>query len=160
LDGTLHPDYPAELLWNGRSPDQNFGPNELLYFRVKEFDPQGKVGIEYIQCPDTSVNRGTLSQPKHVLYARIPRYLQYKVAQFQVSDIPEQTVADDGKVFDFRIVHDPTLESEQTDENFAHSEIRCFQDNERKKRVAGTACKRYRMKLRTAMIPVSIPPGS
>ena len=151
------PEYPADLLWNGRQPDQHFDPTELLYYRVKEFDPQGKVGIEQIRCPDMSVNRGTLCQPQHALYARFPRYLQYKVAQFQVSDIPEQTVADNDQVFSFKIAHDPTPKSEETDENFAHCEIRSFQDEERKKRIAKTAVKLYQMKLRSAMTPAILP---
>jgi hypothetical protein len=154
----LPPEYPIELLWNGREPDQIFDPNEYLYSRVKEFDIQGKVGIEHIQCPDTSVNRGKFSRPEHVLYARLPKYIHYRVVGFRVSEIPAQAVSDDEQVFDFRIAHDPTLPSENTDENYAHSEIRGFKGIERKKRIPATACKRYRMRLRQVMMPIPIPP--
>jgi hypothetical protein len=156
LDSTLPPDYPSELLWNGREPNQNFAPDEFLYYRVKDFDLQGKVSPEYIQCPDMSVNRGTCSQPIHVLYAKLPRYLHYKVAQFQVSDIPSQTTSDDGQVLDFRIVHDPTVQSEDTDENFSHSEIRGFRGGERRIKIPSTARKQYQMRLRSAMIAAPV----
>src|SRR5215469_9455340 len=88
LRNTLPPEYPRELLCNGRDPDQVFTPDENLYYRVENFDIQGKVPVEQIRCPDTSVNRGKYSQPKHVLYAQIPKYLGHKVAVLKVREIP------------------------------------------------------------------------
>src|SRR5437870_5263703 len=72
LTSTLMPEYPGELLWNGREPDQNLGP-------------------------------------------------------------------------------------EEPDENYANSEIRCFVEGERKKRVSELVAKKFRQILSERMTPVTLP---
>jgi hypothetical protein len=155
LEISLAPNYPVELLCNGRIADQNFSPEELLYFRCTDFDIQGKVNVDEIRCPDTSVNRGSLSRPEYVLYARLPKYSEYKVAQFRVDEIPSHVLKDDGQRVDFQIAHDPTQKTGSQDDNYAHCEIRAFEGGLRRKNVASTAAKKYRMKLRNAMVPVA-----
>jgi hypothetical protein len=157
LVATLPLEYPNDLLWNGRQLDQVFRPEELLYYRVKEFDVQGKVNVDEIRCPDMSVNRGNYSRPEHVLYSRLPRFIAFKVAQFQVGEIPDQIRTGDNRIIAFRIEHDPTVLSSTLDENYAHSEIRAFDGAERKKSVSEVVLKQYRMRLRRVMVPASIP---
>ena len=135
-----------------------FTREEPLYYRVKEFDIQGKVNVDEIRCPDTSVNRGKYSQPKHVLYASLPKFLRHSVAQFQVGQIPPQLRTGDDRTIDFRIEHDPTTQSATTDENYAHSEVRAFDGGERKNRLSQFVAKHYRMKLRQVMVPAPMPP--
>ena len=156
----MPPEYPNELLWGGREIDRVFLPEELLYYRVKEFDVQGKVNVDEIKCPDTSVNRGKYSQPKHVLYASIPKFLQYKVASFRVTEIPDQLETGDRRTIIFRIEHDPTPKSDKNEENYAHSEIRAFENGERVKRASSVVEKKYRMRLRQVMVPVELEQSS
>jgi hypothetical protein len=158
-------EYPNELLWNGRSIEPEFLPEELLYYRVKDFDVQGKVNVDEIHCPNMSVNRGKYSRPQHVLYARMPMFLHYKVAQFQVQEIPPDLTTGEGRTIDFRIEHDPTRKSDTTDENYAHSEIRAFDGVTRKKNISSqVVLKEYRMRLRRVMVAAPVPaelnPGS
>lgn len=157
---TSQPDYPDELLWNGRGVDPVFDPTELLYFRVKSVDERGKVSGIDIPCPDTSVNRGKYSQPEYVLYARLPLYLDYKVMQFLVRDIPTTVISGDGRPFEFRIVHDPLTVKppEDLDENYAHSEIRVFLKGTRGKNIPEKVRKVFRQTLSERMILVPLPP--
>jgi hypothetical protein len=155
LASSFIPDYPPELLWNGRSPDQDFQPDELLYYRVPAFDEQGKVSAIDVLCPDTSVNRSKYSRPEHVLYARLPKFLDWKVAEFRVSDIPaivEHPDPKDARKFNFRIFHDPIKEP---DENYAHCEIRAFHDKGRKKRLPSLVEKLFRQILSERMKPAT-----
>jgi hypothetical protein len=101
------PNYPEELLWNGRQPDQTFDANEFLFYRVTALDERGKVGSVDVMCPNTSVNRGKYSRPIHVLYARLPRFLNWRVVEFRVGEIPGELEHPDGRKFQFKIVHDP-----------------------------------------------------
>jgi hypothetical protein len=147
---SLNAKYPEELLWNGRVPDQNFDPDELLYFRTPEFNESGHVDAVHIRFPDTSVNRGKYSSPQSVLLASIPRFLKHKVAEFKVRDIPANTRSGDGRVFDISIVHDP-VKPPAEEENYAHSEIRCFDRGVRRQRVSAVAEKYVREILGMAM---------
>jgi hypothetical protein len=154
LASTLIPEYPRELLWHGRGPDQNFEPDEPLYYRVEKFDGRGKVSVLDVHCPDMSVNRGKYSQPEHVLYAKLPQFLGHRVARFYVRDIPGQVRSGDGRDFRFAIVHEPIRPPEELDENYAHSEIHAFLGGERKKRVSNLVSKEFRQILSERMTPI------
>lgn len=118
---------PQDLYWSGRVPDQVFLPDELLYFRVPGFNEHGNVDAAHIPFPDTSVNRSKYSSPEHLLLVRYPQFIDQKVAQFFVRDIPSSAVSGDKKrTFDIKIVHDPVRPPEELEENYAHSEIQSF----------------------------------
>jgi hypothetical protein len=146
------PSYPADLLWNGRAPDQNFDLDELLFYRVPEVDDIGKIGsIDVIFCPNTSVNRGKYSKPVYSLYARMPKFLDWRVMEFRVGDIPDELEHPDKRRFQFRIAHDPVKPPEELDENYAHAEIRAWHKDERPKRLPGLVEKEYRQILADIM---------
>ncbi len=156
------PDDCTKLLWNGRQPDQNFDrPDELLYYRVKEFDELGKVSPFDIKCPDTSVNWQRYSDPEHVFCARFPKYLGYKVAQLTVSEA-QQTLAHpgDGRRFEFKVEHAPVKPPIEPDENYAHCEIRTFHNQQQwtKKKLPGLIDKMFRQILADLMKPAQIAP--
>jgi hypothetical protein len=154
----IPPEYPSELLWNGRLPDQNFAPDELLYYRVPKFDDRGKVSVQDVApCPDTSVNRGKYSRPEHVLFARYPLYLRQQVAQFHVSDIPEYLLSGIGERIRFVIEHDPVRPPEEQYENYSHSEIRAFNGTVRAKKVSPKVQKEFRQIISELMKPVPRP---
>jgi hypothetical protein len=151
----IPPEYPTELLWNGRLPDQNFTPDELLYYRVPKFDDRGKVSVQDVTpVPNMSVNRGKYSLPQHVLFARFPMYLGQQVAQFQVADIPPTLTSGTGEVFTFGIVHDPVRPPEEPNENYAHSEIRAFFAGVPNDRVPSKIKKEFRQILSELMRPI------
>jgi hypothetical protein len=148
----------AKLLWDGRTPDQNFDkPDELLYYRVEKFDELGRVSPFDIRCPDTSVNWQRYSNPEHVFCARFPKYIGHKVAQITVRDA-QQTVVhpDDGRRFDFKVEHDPVKPPIEPDENYAHCEIHGFHNQQRwtKKNLPGRIDKMFRQILADLMRPV------
>jgi hypothetical protein len=131
------------LLWNGRTADQDFSSEELLFHRVEKFDERGKItAIETIRCPNTSVNRSKYSEPKHALCGQNGRFLSWKVAQFYVRDVSiSLTNPNDGTIFDFKVVHNPVV---QPDENYAHCEIRAFVTEHQKKRWPPIVEKQFR----------------
>jgi hypothetical protein len=148
-------DNQAELRWSGRTPDQNFAPDELLYYRVEKFIENGRVNGVVIRCPDTSVNRGKYSRPEHLLYAQHPKFMKWKAAQFQVRDVPPTLRnPNDGNEFAFNIEHDPTLIPE---ENYAHSEVRAYRDGQRRKNLPRVVESQLRHILAEAMQPAPLP---
>jgi hypothetical protein len=154
------PEYPKELLWNGRSIEPVFEPDELLFYRVQGFDPEGMVNVDDILFPNTSINRGRFSLPQHVLWSRYPKYTHWKVAQFRVQDIPEKVEQPNStRVFNFKAVHDPLIKTDLDAENYAHTEIQGFENGERKKNISNAlVAKDFRMRLRRMMYEVSVPP--
>jgi hypothetical protein len=150
-------EYPPELLCSGRPPDQVFDPEELLYYRVTAFDHQGKVNVDEIRCPDTSVNRGKCSRPEHVLCPSFPKFVGCKVAQFSVAEVPHQLSTGDARTISFKVEHDPICQPTSLEENYSHCEIRAFEANARAKRVSEAVNKQYRMKLRNVMKPAPLP---
>jgi len=140
-------------LWNGRQADQNFEPDEPLYYRVPAF-VEGKVSPQDVTpCPDTSVNRSLYAgcRPEHVLFARFPRFLTHEVAQFRVSDIPPTLLTGDNQQVDFSIVHDPVGPPEEQNENYAHCEIRAFAGGQRTTKISSKVKREYRQMLTDAM---------
>jgi hypothetical protein len=156
LSSSSTPDYPAELLWNGRGIDDVFSPEEFLYYRVQDFNELGKVNVSEVRFPDTSVNRGKYSSPEHVLFAQWPRFVNSKVAQMQVKDIPANKRSGDGTQFDVKVVHNPVKPPEEEDENYAHSEICCFVGTQKRKNVPDLVRKFVRQKIADSMRPAPI----
>jgi len=162
LASSSTPSYPSELLWNGRQVDQDFDLDELLYYRVENFDERGKVSaIDSILCPDTSFNRSKYSKPEHVLYAQLPRFLKWKVARIAVRDVPptlRHPDPKDAREFQFKVVHEPVRRNPplDPDENYAHCEIQTFHNLERKKRVPGLVAKLYSQTLAELMVPAPL----
>lgn len=140
--------------------DPTFSPEELLYYRVTDLDVTGKVNVDEIRAPDTSVNRGRFSLSHQVLYSVIPAVPLQKVVQLQVQEIPDQLLTGDGRPINFKVEHDPLVESASSCENYSHSEIRAFENNARVKRPSEFVLKKYRMKLRDVMVlaPAAAPP--
>ena len=145
------PNYPQELLWNGRAPDQKFASDELLFYRAKEVDGQGKIGSVDVMCPNTSVNRGRYSKPIHVLYARLPQFLQWHVMEMRVDEVPPELQHPDGRKFQFTLVHDPVKPPVEPDENYAHTEIRAFHNQQPSKRLPGLVEKQIRQMIADRM---------
>jgi hypothetical protein len=149
------PSYPAELLWNGRLPDQDFQPHELLFYRAKELNERGKLGsVDVILCPNTSVSREKYSKPIYVLYAQLPKFLGWHVLEFCVRDIPPELSHPDATIkrrFQFQIVHVPVKPPDVPDENYAHSEIQASENQQTKKRLPGLVEKQFRQMLADRM---------
>jgi hypothetical protein len=140
-------------LWNGRQAEQNFSPDEILYYRVPAL-VFGKVSPQDVApCPDTSVNRSAYegSRPEHVLYARFPQFLKHEVAQFRVRDIPSPLLTGKSEEVNFSIVHDPVKPPEEQNENYAHSEIRAFMGGRRVASISDKVKREYRQILTDAM---------
>lgn len=154
MASTSLPNYPAELLWNGRQATQDFEPDEALYYRVPKFDERGRVSPQDVTpCPDTSVNRSKYQgcRPEHVLYARFPQFLGHRVAQFLVRDIPPVLVSGNNEQVRFSIVHDPVKPPEEQYENYAHSEIRASIGGQLSTKVSSKVKREYRQILADAM---------
>lgn len=149
--------YPKELLWNGREPDQVFEPTEELYYRVEPHVDKATLASQ-IRCPNTSVNRGKYSKPVHVLYAQYPKFIEWKVYELRVEEIPPKLENGNKKIIEFRIVHDPLKASPGCDENYAHSEIHASSGGLRKKNLPSTVDKAFREMLSFSMreIPRSV----
>jgi hypothetical protein len=134
-----------DLLWAGREPDPTFLPNEQLFLRVPQFNQNGSVDAAHVRFPDTSVNRGKYSEPEHLLMACGGRFKDDKVAVFYVRDIPNETATGDGRRIDIRIAHDPVRPPEEAEENYAHSEIRSFENGVRCSSISKPAAKFVRI---------------
>ncbi len=154
---------PDRFLVNGRSPVEEFEPNEPLYFRFdpKHFSDENWLPVAAIRFPDFSVNRGEFSEPADVLF---PYWTDWGVAEFQVQAIPLSLVSGDGREFEFKIKHDPIdinhpyyNHPHQQFENYAHSEVRVFENGEhlKKKPPPEFVKKQFRMKMsdKTKIVP-------
>jgi hypothetical protein len=142
------PNYPEELLINGRSPDEIFEADELLFYRAPKLDERGKIGSVDVICPNTSVNRGKYSKPIHTLYCRFPQFINWFVLEIRVGDVPKELQSGDGKKLQFFPVHDPTPPPE---ENYAHAEIRALLEQQPKKRWSALVEKQFRQILADRM---------
>jgi hypothetical protein len=142
------PDYPEELLINGRGLDETFEPDELLFYRAPNLDERGKIGSVDVICPNTSVNRGKYSKPIHVLYCSFPKFINWFVLELHVRDVPTELQSGDGKRFQFILVHVPVT---HPDENYAHAEIRALVDQQPKKKWSAMVEKQFRQILADRM---------
>jgi hypothetical protein len=100
-----------------RSADQDFAPEEDLFWRFREFVPQE------LKLVNQSLNRSKHNcRPEWIL---LPCYTTYGYGVFKVRDIPPYKITSGGVRYDFRIDHVPE------DLNYCHSEIRVYRDGER-----------------------------
>lgn len=152
---TSPPDYPTNLLWNDRSTDPTFEPNELLYIRVQEVDERGQFTNFDVNCPNTSFNRSKYSRPEHVLYARYPKFLQWKVGAMRVDEIPQPIRSGDQRKFEFYPEHVPVGPPDEPLENYAHCEVRAKVNGIwQQKRLPRTVEKTYRELMARKIKPV------
>ena len=144
---------PAELRWNGRGADQCFEPDDSLFYRVLRLDQTGHVRGTDIRFPNTSVNRSKYSRPEHLLW----NWPDQGVVGFLVREIPTPIRAGDGRMFDFKAVHDPVRPPEDKVENYAHCEIRPFHGSSPQRTAPDVVKKVFRQELSDRMRPL-IPP--
>lgn len=111
----LSPDaLPPGMLQNNRQADQDFNPEEDLYWRFKEFNPLA------FKLVNQSTNRSKHGcQPEWIL---IPCYKTYGYGVFKVRDIPPLKITSGNVRYDFQVEHDPM------EFNYCHSEIRAYKD--------------------------------
>lgn len=111
----------------GRPVDMNFDDNENLYNRFKkEFLTEGKFLPTGIKFPDWSVNREKYSEPEDVLF---PDFLEWGIAQFKVSDVPDTLTSAGDNKFDFKVEHAPV------EENYSHSEVRSYKNEQHNRKI-------------------------
>ncbi len=145
---------PDRFFVNGRLPVEHFEPDELLYFRFSSihFTDESRLPVAAIKFPDFSVNRGKFSQPTDVL---IPHWEGWGIAEFEVQAIPLTLNSGDGREFEFKVKHDPIddkhpyyTQPNQQFENYAHSEVRVFENGEHlKRKLTDSVKKQFRMKM-------------
>jgi hypothetical protein len=112
---------PERLLRRGRVVDEHFDSSERLYHRCQlQHINSGRLLPQAIRFPNFSVNRSKYSQPEDVL---LPCYRDWKIAAFEVIDIPEPQSTDKNTEYSWRVKHDPL------DTNYAHSEVRTFKNS-------------------------------
>jgi hypothetical protein len=77
-----------------------------------------------VRVPDMSVNRSKPDgEAGDVLLVQHPRFRDWGIISFAVSDIPSRHCRDVGKPIQFRVEHDPE------DYNYYHSEVRAFHED-------------------------------
>ncbi|MTJ22697.1 hypothetical protein FJR06_15770 [Dolichospermum sp. UHCC 0352] len=143
---------PQKMYRMSHPVDMSFDENEKLYNRCQKEHINGErllpTGIKF---PDWSVNREKYSDPEDVL---VPNFFDWGIAQFKVSDVPEQIESPGNIKYDFRVEHDPT------EDNYAHSEVRTYKDGNHSKKleVNKTVKKLFRQMLseKTVIIKQSI----
>lgn len=152
---SISANYPEELLWNGRSLDPDFDPEEYLYIRVQYVDEYGRFTNLDVKGPDTSFNRAKYSKPAHVLYARYPMFLEWHVGGLQVKEIPGPLYSGDKRKFDFQVEHVPVRPPEEENENYSHSEVRSYVAAVRQKKLPSKVGKEYRELMARLIQPIA-----
>lgn len=162
---------PPRFLINNRPLDENFEEDESLYIRfsASEYNVTGtnRLPVGAIKFPDCSVNRGKYSQPSDVL---IPNWIFHGIAEIKVKDIPKTLKSEDknARQFEFKVEHDPIdinhkYYSKQLFENYAHSEIRVYENGIHQKKdeskLPKTINKRYRTLISERAIIEILPPA-
>ena len=149
---------PDRFLVNGRETDNVFAPDEHLFFRFNptHFSDDMRLPVAAIRFPDFSVNREKFSQPSDVL---VPKWIDWGIAQVKVESVPKALECEANKkmrtIF-FRVEHDPIDKNhrayeKQMFENYAHSEIRAFENGKHlEKKLPESIKKRFRMMLSDA----------
>jgi hypothetical protein len=122
----IPPDYPRRLLREGRPIDQQFSVTERLFFRIPPLqpgqEPQQVVSPDQVAgLPRTSVNRARYSKPRDVIWGRP----NHGIAMLLVQEVNGKTFIDGDDRYEIRIEHDPI------DDNYAHTEIRIYKNDER-----------------------------
>lgn len=135
------------LLRGGREECQFFKPDENMFQRFNELLRVGdNLYPNAIRFPVFSVNRERFSEPEDVLYHDYPKCLAQGVSAFKAKDIPTQLSVYDNNsktnnIYDFCVWHDPR------EENYSHSEVRGYKNDNEARRVAKTVKKRFKIKL-------------
>lgn len=118
-------DRPENLLCNGRHPDQDFPSSEALY---RLFLPTQMVEGQFVaaafRVPDMSVYRSRFCTDHEAKFDRPDD----GVLQFKVSEIPLVLKSGDDKEYEIKPVHNPVGPNDIYPENYAHAEIRAFED--------------------------------
>lgn len=126
---TLGIEVPAAMRSNGRAPDDDFGPDELLFRR---FPPQAFVDneleLDSVQLPDISTMRQRYTEdPCWVLLDVTGKqdFSSWGIAAVRISKLPREVWHHATNKYDFVVAHAPLSN------NYPHSEIRAF-DSSRK----------------------------
>ena len=141
---------PWRMYRNGRPVDPDFLATEKLFFRCRldSVDERGQMTPAGIRFPDQSVNREKYSRCTDVLLPdgspQSTKWLLYGVAVIQVEDLPAEMRLPDGVACRFSVEHEPC------DDNYAHSELRVYKNEQRvtdKNGITKTSRKEYRTRL-------------
>ena len=119
---------PDQMRRNGREPDPVFSPYEDLYIRFDKMSGH-HVNPAGISAKNQSVNRSKYSQPKWVLLACYPSYLEWGYGSFLVKNIPDNLITPGGVRIDFKVEHEPE------EENYSHSVICPYKEGARYKQI-------------------------
>ncbi len=163
-------DIPPRFFVNNRPLDNKLEEDESLYMRFSssEYNVVGtnRLPVGAIKFPDCSVNRGKYSQPSDVL---IPNWIFHGIAEIKVRDVPKLLKSEDenAREFEFKVEHDPMDEShqyypKQLFENYAHSEIRVYENGKHLRkdeaRIPKKLNKRYRTLISEKALTEVLPP--
>ena len=138
---------PKRLCERGRRPDQIFRPEEKLYRRVSKmhFLQNGQLDPGKVSFPDISVNREKYSKPSDVIFAdglsKSRQLYLWGVVYCVSKTLPAPIKDGRGEEYQFAVDHEP-LEN-----NYSHSELSAYKDNERQNKVSGAVKKLYRVRL-------------
>jgi hypothetical protein len=117
------PELPSYMKKAGRSPDQTFLPDEMLYRRVRpEVWDDDDIPLDAIEFPDMSVTREKYGPPEAARW-EFHNYLDWGVVGFRVSDIPPETIFQGAFIYRMRPSHEPTKI------NYPHSEVQVFESS-------------------------------
>jgi hypothetical protein len=144
--------YP-ERLWTGnRLVNPNFEPDEFLYrrFNSRNVAPNGKILPTAFKFPGCSVNRSLYSKPDDVLLHDHPKYKNWGIAQFTVSQASISGSCPKGD-YSFQVFHVPTPD------NYSHSEIECFINGNIPDDVPNVIKKKFREQLAQELIVFRAP---
>lgn len=99
--------------------DPYFSSSERLFRRVPPEDVVGgTISDASLPSPSFSVNREKYSSAADV----IKGYPGFRVAAFQVGDIPPDVSSDSGESYQFGVEHEPLPD------NYAHSEVNSYRE--------------------------------
>jgi hypothetical protein len=101
----------------GRDP--HFSPSERLFRRIPPEDVvNGTISDASLPSPSFSVNREKYSNARDV----VEGYPGFRIAAFQVGDIPPSISGDAGESYQFGVEHEPLPD------NYAHSEVNSYRE--------------------------------
>jgi hypothetical protein len=109
------------MMRNGRPIDNNFTPQERLFFRISpetEIGADDKPDASCIKYPDMSVNREKYSEQDDVIFS----FTGWGVAAFRVADVPQAIKSEGGPEYQYKVEHVPE------DKNYSHSEVRTYKN--------------------------------
>ena len=128
---------PQRLFRGDRKSDQDFRPNERLFFRCLAdcIDSEGNIKPTFVRPPNQSVNREKYSLPTDVL---LPDQLQqhkdwllFGVLAATVERLPKEMTSGDHKnkvTYTFYVSHEPE------EDNYSHSELTMSKNGKREQK--------------------------